>query len=333
MRIAVDAMGGDYAPESTVLGSVIATKELGADIVLVGNKDSIEKVVKYHSLNYNRLEILHTEEIINVDDQPVQAIKKKKDSSMVRAIEMVKKREVEAVISAGNTGALMAGGLLKLGRLPGVTRPALAPIVPTMDGGFSVLLDVGANMDSDGANLYQFAIMGSIYCEKVLGKVNPRVGLLNVGTEKGKGNNITRDAYDILEKSSINFIGNLEARDLPFGLADVIVCDGFTGNILLKFMEGFAQGIFTTMKSKFTESTRSKIGAVLLKPALKSFKELFDYKEHGGAPFLGVDGVVIKAHGSSDGKAIKNAVRQGIRFVERDTLNIIETSLKQGLSE
>ncbi len=308
MRIAIDAMGGDHAPETNVLGGLEAAREWkDTEIILVGDEAQMKAFLPEIPSN---LTLIHASEVIEPDDEPVRSVRRKKDASMVVAGRMVKEGTADAMISAGNTGALMTTGLLVVGRIKGIERPALAPIIPTIDGKGMLALDLGANMDATPEHLAQYALMGSIYREKVQGVSSPRVGLLNVGTEAKKGNELVKEAFPLLEALPINFVGNVEARDVLNGVCDVLVCDGFAGNILLKTMEGTAAGIFSLLKQQFTKSLKTKLAAVLIMPELRGLRDIMDYKEHGGAPLLGLNGLVIKGHGSSDSGAIKHAVRQ-----------------------
>ncbi|HZX21532.1 MAG TPA: phosphate acyltransferase PlsX, partial [Clostridia bacterium] len=297
-------------------------KSYNIDVILTGNKPIIEKQLARHDYIKEKIEIVHCGEEITNEDRPVAAIREKKDSSMAVALRLVKEKKADAVISAGNTGALLAGGLLILGRIKGIDRPALAPPYPTTEG-MSVLIDGGANSDCKPRNFLEFGIMGSVYAEKVLEIIKPRVCIVNIGIEEEKGSEIVKEAYRLCKTGPFNFKGNVEARDIPDGYADVIVCDGFTGNVILKLTEGLAGSIFKLLKEEFVKNTFRKMGALLLKPGLRDFKKQFDYTEYGGAPFLGVRGVLIKAHGSSDEKAIKNAIRQGIRFIENNVIDDI----------
>lgn len=328
MKIAVDAMGGDNAPFATVEGSIEAVKEYDVDIILVGKKDVIEKELIKHNYTGSKIQVVNADEVITNDDKPVKAIKQKQNSSMVVAMNMVKNKEADAVISAGSTGALLTGGLFIVKRIKGIDRAALAPVYPTKRG-ISLLLDAGANTDCRPKYLQQFAVMGSIYCEKVLKKENPKVGLINIGEEQGKGNELTKEAYELLSNSELNFYGNLEARDIPEGHVDVMVADGFIGNIVLKLTEGLASTIFSMLKEEFMKSFVTKLGALILKPGLRKFKNRLDYSEYGGAPLLGVKGAVIKAHGSSNANAIKNAIRQAKIFVENNVIDKIEEDIKK----
>lgn len=327
MRIAVDAMGGDRGLEVTIKGSIDATDELGVNIILVGKSDLIEEELSKYNYDSSKVEIVDAKDIITNDDEPAMAIRKKKESSMVIGLNLLKEKYVDAFISAGNTGALLSGGTLIVKRIKGIERPALATVYPTKKG-VSLLLDVGANADCKPRYLQQFAIMGSIYSKEVLNKSNPKVGLVNIGTERSKGNELTKETYDLLEKTeNINFYGNIEGRDLPEGEIDVLVCDGFVGNIILKLTEGLGLSIFSMLKEVFMKSFKSKLAALLLKPGLKKFKKKLDYTEYGGAPLLGVKGAVIKAHGSSDEVAIKNAIKQAKLFLENEVLEKIEEKI------
>ncbi|OPJ56929.1 phosphate acyltransferase PlsX [Alkalithermobacter paradoxus] len=326
MKIVVDGMGGDNAPNSTVEGIVSAIKEFNVDIIVTGDKEILEKNFSKYDFDRSKLEIIHTSEVIMNEDKPVKAIRGKKDSSMVVALNLVKEGKADAIVSAGNTGALLAGGLFVLGRIEGIDRPALCSYMPTKKG-MSILLDAGANSDCKPRNLVEFGFMGSIYANKVLDIDNPKVAIVNVGSEEGKGNDLTKKSYEILKGSQINFIGNVEARDIPYGYTDVILCDGFTGNVILKLTEGVAMSIFSMLKETFLSSFKTKIGAALLKNDLVRMKSSLDYAEYGGAPLLGVNGGLIKAHGSSNGKAIKNAIKQAIRFVDGNVLSEIKSKI------
>ncbi|MEF9992588.1 MAG: phosphate acyltransferase PlsX [Peptostreptococcaceae bacterium] len=333
MKIVVDGMGGDNAPKSNVEGCVEAIKEYGVSIIITGDKDKLEKEFANYEFNRNKLEIIHTTEIIENEDKPVKAIRSKKDSSMVVALRLVKEGQAQAIVSAGNTGALLAGGLFVVGRIKGVDRPCLCPAIPNVKRGMTIIADGGANADCKPRNLVEFAIMSSIYSNKVLGIDKPKLALANVGIEEGKGNDLVKKSYDELKKLDLNFIGNVEARDVINAYTDIIVCDGFTGNILLKSTEGVAMSVMVLLKETFLGSTKGKIGAMLLKDDLKKLKSFMDYAEYGGAPLLGVNGGVIKAHGSSNSVAIKNAVRQGIKFAEGNVVNDIKDFLETISSE
>ncbi len=280
MKIVVDAMGGDNAPFATVKGAIEAIKSYGIDIILAGNKLIIENQLARHDYIKEKIEIIHCSEEITNEDRPVAAIREKKDSSMAVALRLVREKKADAIVSAGNTGALLAGGLLILGRIKGIDRPALATPYPTVDG-MSVLIDGGANSDCKPRNFLEFGIMGSVYAEKVLGIKKPSVCIVNIGTEEEKGSEIVKEAYKLCKTGPFNFKGNVEARDIPGGYADVMVCDGFTGNVILKLTEGLADSIFKLLKEEFVKNTLRKMGALLLKPGLRDFKKQFDYTEYG----------------------------------------------------
>ncbi len=308
MKIAIDAMGGDHAPMEPVKGAVDALKHIDAQIVLIGDEGKIRHELNKYEYDTTRIEIVHTTEVITGEDKPVTAIKKKKDSSMVVGLLKLKDEEYDALISAGNTGALLAGGLLRVGRIKGIDRPALCSVYPTRSG-MAILADAGANSDCKPRNLLEFGIMGSLYAQNVLGIDSPRVGLANIGHEEGKGNALVIESYDLLKDANLNFIGNVEARDIPAGATDVIVCDGFTGNIILKLSEGVVKSFTSMIKEIFVKSPLTKIAALLVKNGLGEMKKSMDYTEYGGAPLLGVKGLVVKAHGSSNAKAFMNAIR------------------------
>ncbi|HBF0230008.1 TPA: phosphate acyltransferase PlsX [Clostridioides difficile] len=314
MKIVIDGMGGDNAPKSNVEGAVNAIKEYQVDLIITGDKDLLEKEFSNYEFDRNKLEIVHTTEIIENEDKPVKAIRSKKDSSMVVALNLVKEGKADAIISAGNTGALLAGGLFVVGRIKGIDRPCLCSAIPNVKRGMTLIADCGANADCKPKNLVEFAAMSNIYSRKVLGLENPKVALANVGLEEGKGNDLVKRSYEEIKKLDLNFIGNVEAREVINAYTDIIICDGFTGNILLKSAEGVALSVMSLIKETFMASTKSKIGALLIKDDLRKLKSFIDYSEYGGAPLLGLNGGVIKVHGSSDAKAIKNAINQGIKF-------------------
>ncbi|GAA3651633.1 phosphate acyltransferase PlsX [Asaccharospora irregularis] len=324
MRIVIDGMGGDNAPKSNVEGVVNAIKEYNVDLIITGDKKLLEEEFSKYEFDRSKLEIVNTTEIIENEDKPVKAIRSKKDSSMVVALNLVKEGRADAVISAGNTGALLAGGLFIVGRIKGIDRPCLCPAIPNVKRGMTIIADGGANADCKPKNLVEFAAMSDIYARKVLGHKNPKLALANVGIEEGKGNDLVKKSYEELKKLDLNFIGNIEARDVINAYTDIIVCDGFTGNILLKSAEGVAMSVMGLLKETFMSSTKGKMGALLLKEDLKKLKSFMDYSEYGGAPLLGVNGGVIKAHGSSNSLAIKNAIRQGIRFSEGNVIESIK---------
>ncbi|MUK89950.1 phosphate acyltransferase PlsX [Ornithinibacillus sp. L9] len=326
MRLAIDAMGGDHAPEEIVKGAMEAIEAIeNVHITLVGDEDKIKPFLT----NSKNIDIIHTTDMITAEDEPVRAVRRKKNASLVLMAKEVKEGRAEACISAGNTGALMSAGLFVVGRIPGIDRPALSPTLPTIDGKGFLMLDVGANVDAKPNHLLQYAIMGSIYTEKVRGIHNPTVGLLNVGTEDGKGNELTKKAFDQLTEAPINFIGNVEARDLLEGVADVVVADGFTGNVALKTIEGTAYAMFTMIKETFLSSLKTKIAAAMVKSDLKGLKNKLDYSEYGGAGLFGLAAPVIKAHGSSNSRAIYNAIKQACHMVDYQVTDKIKETVEE----
>lgn len=329
MRVIIDCMGGDNAPSEVVKGALMAAKEYDVEIILVGDEEGIKKEISEEYKNImNRLQIIHTTEIITNDESPTLAIRRKKDSSIVVGLKYLKEGKADAFISAGNTGALLAGGLFIVGRIDGIDRPCLAPVIPGEKGHF-MLLDSGANAECKPKNILQFGIMGSIYSKKVLGKENPKVGLVNIGAEEEKGTEFIKQSFNMLKNSNLNFIGNIEPREIPKGECDVVLSDGFVGNVILKLYEGVAQTIFDILKREIYSSLIYKIGGAILKPVFKKFKKDFDYTEYGGAILLGVNKVVIKAHGSSNAKAIKNAVRQSINCVKGSVIELIREEIEK----
>ncbi|WP_411334975.1 phosphate acyltransferase PlsX [Metabacillus indicus] len=326
MKIAIDAMGGDNAPKAIVEGAMKAvTLFSDIEITLYGK----EPLIKEYLTNQERISIVHTDTVIEATDEPVRAVRRKKDASMVLMANAVNEGEADACISAGNTGALMTAGLFVVGRIEGIERPALAPTLPTIEGNGFLMLDVGANADAKPEQLLQYAMMGSIYANKVRGIEKPRVGLLNVGTEEKKGNELTKAAYQLLKGSDLHFIGNVEARDLLDGIADVVVTDGFTGNVALKTIEGTALSVFKMLKTALTSNLQSKLAAAVLKPKLKVIKGKLDYSEYGGAGLFGLKAPVIKAHGSSDPNAVYNAIRQAREMVSNEVTGTIRRSVEK----
>lgn len=319
IRIALDAMGGDNAPEAPVKGALDALRESSKiSVTLVGRKEEIERHFAGESYPEDRLSILDVPEVIETGEPPVKAIQAKKNSSLVRGLKLLRENEADAFISAGSTGAILVGGQTVAGRLPGVKRSPLAVVLPTRKGK-SVLIDCGANVDAKPENLRQFAIMGSLYAKYILHIEDPSVGLVNIGTEEEKGNELTRETYPLLKEcGKIRFIGNAEARDLPEGVADVYVCEAFTGNVVLKMYEGVAKTLLREVKASLMSSLRGKIGGALIKPSLKKLVKTFDSSENGGAPMLGLNGLVIKAHGNSTELQMKNAILECIDFVALD---------------
>lgn len=330
MRILLDGMGGDNAPLEIVKGAVWASKEIEDEIVILGDENLIKAELAKYEYDRSKISVKHTSEVILQEDSPVKAVRRKKDSSMVVGIEMIGRGEGDLLVSAGNTGALMAGSTIILGRIAGLERPALASVYPILGGKASLLVDAGANAECRPNNLLEFATMGSIYMEKVLGRSNPKVGLVNIGAEEGKGNSLMKEAHQLLKATErLNFSGNVEARDIPAGACDVIVCDGFTGNIILKLTEGMAWSILKLIKKKFTEGAVAKMGAALLSGKLKEMKGAFDYSEYGGAPILGVKGPVVKMHGSSSANSVKNTIIKGIPYAKENVISIITEELEK----
>ena len=316
IKIVVDAMGGDYAPEVPVQGAVEALQEnTNISIVLVGRTDAIKEQLAKYTYDKERIEIVHAEEVIGFDEPPVMAVRKKKDSSIVVGMKLVKKGEADAFVSAGSTGAILVGGQMIVGRIKGIERAPLAPLIPTAKGP-ALLIDCGANVDARASHLVQFAQMGSIYMKHVVGVDNPKVAIVNIGAEEEKGNQLVKETYPLLKEcKDINFTGSIEARDIPKGDADVIVCEGLAGTLLSKVK----QGLMSTL--------RSKIGALLIKPALKKTMKEFNTDDHGGAPLLGLRGLVVKTHGSSNAKDVKMGILQCVQFTEEQINEKIKENL------
>lgn len=315
--VALDAMGGDYAPMETVKGAVEAVAEHPEiKVILVGKEDAIQDELKKYTYSQDNIEVKNATEIIDMGEVPTKAVREKKDSSLVVAMNLVRNDEADAVVSAGSTGAILVGGQLVVGRIKGIKRPALAPFLPSKKG-FSLLIDCGANVDARPEHLVQFAQMGSVYFENVMGKKNPTVGIVNIGTEEEKGNQLVKETYPLLKECrDINFIGSVEAREIAKGGCDILVCEAFVGNVILKFFEGVALTFLGCIKEGLLSSLRTKIGAVLIKPALKGLLKTFDVSSQGGAPLLGLKGLVVKAHGNSKSSEIKTAIGQCIAFKE-----------------
>ena len=329
MNIIIDAFGGDNAPLEIIKGTAMALKEFPElTVTLTGDEEKIRRELEAYPETQGRISIVHAPEIISMDEPPVLAVKRKRHSSLVEGLELLKAGQGDAFITCGSTGATLSGALLRVGRIKGILRPALSPVLPNDRNGV-MLIDCGANMDCKSANLVQFAMMGDIYMRKVLHVENPRIALANVGTESEKGNELTHEVYPLLQADKrLNFVGNMEGRDV-FTAADVIVADGFAGNLLLKSIEGTAGYMSHLMKKGFTSSLRCKLGAALLMPALKSLKKKMDYTEYGGAPLLGINGVVLKGHGSSNAKALAATVRQAVRMVEGRVVDTLKEALAQ----
>ena len=329
IKIVVDAMGGDYAPASNIGGALQALeKRTDIEITLVGRQPEIEALLEGKEYDRDRLHILHAEEVITTDEEPAFAMKKKKDSSLTKGMKLLRQGEADAFVSAGSTGAILIGGQVVAGRIKGVKRAPLAVVIPVVDG-VALLVDGGANVDIRPESLVQFAIMGSLYAEYAMKVKNPRVGLVNIGTEREKGNQLVREAYGMLENCpDINFLGNVEAREVTLHGADVYVCEAFVGNVILKMLEGTATALFTGVKQAMNTNLRSKLGGLLVKPYLKNLVKSFDASEYGGAPMLGLNGLVVKAHGNSQEKQICTAILQCVGFRENDLKEKIAAAIK-----
>ncbi|MDR3630564.1 MAG: phosphate acyltransferase PlsX [Desulfocapsaceae bacterium] len=328
MRIALDAMGGDHGPEELIVGALLAVEQADLYISLVGDESLLQshlKKIASGSQAADRLQIIHASQVVGMDEHPVDAIRKKKDSSIVVAFDLVARGEVEAVVSAGNSGATMAAALRKLGRIKNVSRPGIASVFPTLKKPV-VMMDVGANVDCRPVHLYQFGVMAAAFA-RIYDIQQPRVGLLTIGEETGKGNILVKESYELLKESSLNFIGNVEGRDVFQGNVDVIVCDGFVGNICLKISEGLAEAAMEMLRSEIVKSSAAKIGYLLSRPAFKAFKKRVDYAEYGGAPLLGINGTGIVCHGKSSGQAIKNAIFEAVHMVRNNINDVIARDL------
>ena len=328
MKVIIDAFGGDNAPLSNIEGASLAVKEFGANVILCGHEEKIKECAQENNISLEGIEIIHADEVFDVHDDPNLLLKSKSNTSMAVAFKAVKDGVADAIISAGSSGAVLMGGTFIVKRIKGVKRPAFAMALPTTAENPYLLIDMGANIDCRPEILEQFAHVGSIYMEKVLGINNPRVGLINIGAEDTKGGELLVETHKRLKDSTLNFIGNVEPRDLNSGVCDVAVCDGFTGNVVLKLTEGVASTMMKMIKGVFGKNIISKISAALVMSGLKEMKKKFDYSEYGGAPLMGVKSPVIKAHGSSDSKAIKNAVKQAINFSNTGVITEIENTLK-----
>ena len=329
MKIVIDAMGGDNAPEEVVRGTVRAARKTEAKLCLVGDQKRIEKLLKKHPVIRKRIEIVHAEDVIDMDEHPGPGLRKRKKASMVVASQMVREGEAQAFVCAGNTGALHQIALLEIGRLRGIRRPALAALIPT-EGSPTLALDMGANADCKPEYLLQFAVMGSIYAEKVMGVDNPRIGLLNIGTEEGKGSQQVVAAYELLQQASnLNFVGNIEPLGFFAGDADVVVCDGFVGNMMLKTAEAVGEWIMGRVKQAARKTPVAALGGTLLRPSLKGLRQDLNHSDHGGAVLLGLRGVVVKCHGRANGQTILNGIRVACLAVERNVVGQIEESLAE----
>jgi len=334
MKIILDAMGGDNAPQATVMGAVAAAKDFGANITLVGQQEKIMQTLKDNGMSQlpANISIFHAEDVVDMHDDPAAVVRKRKDSSMIVGLRMLAQGEGDAFISAGSTGALLTGATLVVKRVKGVRRAAMGPAMPNKAGGKTVILDCGANAECTPEFLLQFGLMGSLHAKKSLGVENPRVGLLNIGTEDSKGTPLQKEAYGLLQAASdrgiLNFVGNVEARDVPLGAVDVVVCDGFSGNVLLKSIEGTAMFMGSLMKRMFKKNILTMVGYIFSKSGVKDLVKMLDYREIGGTQFLGIRKPVIKAHGSSDALAFCNAIRQAEAAVGSN----VAQELEQGLA-
>ena len=329
-RVALDAMGGDNAPGEIVKGAVDAVnsrKEI--EVILTGKEEVIKQELAKYTYPEEKIRIVDATEVIETAEPPVMAIRRKKDSSIVKAMKLVKEGEADAFVSAGSSGAVLVGGQVIVGRIKGIERAPLAPLIPTAKG-VSLLIDCGANVDARPSHLVQFAKMGSIYMEHVIGVKKPKVGIVNIGAEEEKGNALVKETFPMLKAcEDINFIGSVEARDIPSGVADVIVCEAFVGNVILKLYEGLGATLISKIKGGMMSTLRSKIGALLVKPALKETLKTFDASEYGGAPLLGLNGLVVKTHGSSTAKEVKNSILQCVQFHEQKINEKIQEGLKE----
>ena len=328
VKIAVDAMGGDNAPGEIVAGAVMAAQSReDIQIFLIGKEEVVSEELKKHTYKKEQIEVVNATEVIETEEPPVNAIRKKKNSSLVVGLNLVKNGEADGFVSAGSSGAVLVGGQVIVGRVKGVERPPLAPLIPT-EKGVSLLIDCGANVDARPSHLVQFAQMGSLYMKYVMGIENPRVAIVNIGVEEEKGNALVKETFPLLKEcKNINFIGSIEAREIPHGGADVIVCEAFVGNVILKLYEGVGATMMTMVKKGLMSNLRSKIGALLIKPALKSTLKSFDASQYGGAPLLGLKGLVVKTHGSSKAKEVKNSIIQCISFKENEISDKIKGCL------
>lgn len=330
MNIMIDGMGGDHAPEEIVKGAVQAAKEISGTVSIIGQEDRINECLQAMNWNGDNIEVVNATEVISNNESPAMAVRKKKDSSISKGMRMLKEGEVDAFISGGSTGALLSAGLLILGRIRGIKRPAIAAFFPKIGmNDTSLILDCGANAESRPEYLLQYGIMGSIFVEKVKGIENPEVMLLNVGAEEEKGDPLHKESFELLRNADINFKGNCEGRDVPFGCCDVVVTDGFSGNVFLKSSEGVALAVMKRIKQKMTEGLVAKAGALLSYNKLKEIKKEFDYSEEGGAPILGLKGPVLKIHGSSKANAVYNAILKAVPYVEQNVTALIENAITE----
>lgn len=326
MKVALDAMGGDFAPEVTIAGAVEAVSEHDIEVILVGDRKKLTDSIKNKRYPSSKISIHHASEVVGMQESPTSALRGKKDSSIRRTIDLVKIKKADAAVSAGHSGVVMVTALFVLGKLPNVDRPAIATLMPSLTGHF-LLLDVGANVDCKPENLMEFAHMGNAYYKSIFGIPSPRIALLGIGEEDTKGNELTKEAFKYFKNADINFVGNVEGKDIFSGSADVVVCDGFIGNIVLKVSEGLAETILKMLKREIT-STAGKLDYLMMKPAIKNFKKKTDYSEYGGAPLLGINGTCIISHGRSSARAIKNAIRVAAEMAKEKVHEIIADTLK-----
>ncbi len=332
MKIVLDAMGGDHAPQVNIEGAVETVQESDdIEVILVGDEAAIRKELKGRKNKSGRISVVHASQVVEMHESPTVAIRKKRDSSIRIGVGLVKAGKADAFVSAGHSGAVMGTSLLLLGMSKGVDRPAIATLMPTLKDTF-ILLDVGANVDCKPENLHQFALMGNTYCKLILGREKPKVGLLSIGEEDVKGNELTKEAFKLIKQSSVNFIGNIEGKDIFTGVADVVVCDGFIGNIALKISEGLAETILKMLKKEISSIAAGRIGYLMLKPAIRNFKKRTDYDEYGGAPLLGINGTSIISHGRSSAKAIRNALRVANDFARKRVYEAISEAIHSDLT-
>jgi glycerol-3-phosphate acyltransferase PlsX len=331
MKVVLDAMGGDHAPSVNIEGAVETVNEYeDINIILVGNESSIKEALRNKRYNANRISIEHASQVVEMHEAPLVAIRKKRDSSIRIGIGIVKSGKADAFVSAGHSGVVMATSILLLGTSRGVDRPAIATLMPTLKDTF-IMLDVGANLDCKPENLLQFALMGNTYCRLILGRENPTVALLSIGEEDTKGNDLTKEAFKLIKNTSLNFTGNIEGKDIFSGKADVVVCDGFTGNIALKISEGLAETLLKMLKREITNVATGRLGYLMMKPAIKNFKKRTDYDEYGGAPLLGINGASIISHGRSSSKAIKNAIVVAADYAKKRVYEEISLAIENDM--
>lgn len=326
MKVALDAMGGDFAPEVTIAGAIEAVSEYDIEVILVGDKEKLTDSIKNKRYPPDKISIYHASEVVEMQEYPASALRKKKDSSIRKAIDLVSIKKADAVVSAGHSGVVMVTALFVLGKLPNVDRPAIATLMPSLTGHF-LLLDVGANVDCKPENLMEFAYMGNAHYSTIFNTPSPRVALLGIGEEDTKGNELTKEAFKHLKNTAINFVGNVEGKDIFSGNADVVICDGFIGNIVLKVSEGLAETILKMLKREIT-NTAGRLDYLMIKTAIKNFRKKTDYSEYGGAPLLGINGTCIISHGRSSARAIKNAIRVAAEMAKKKVHEIIADTLK-----